>query len=69
MEKFCYWQEEIPHFTNVNFLINKQKICLFRQAEYKLNGKISIFCPFTKENKQECSEYKVSEQFYGENSK
>ena len=36
-----------------------------RQAEYKFNKKTNIFCPYTKEQaEQECSEYKVSKQFY-----
>jgi hypothetical protein len=52
MEKFCYWQEESP--IQFQYLINKQRICLLRENEYKLNEelglnnkKINIFCPFT----------------------
>lgn len=69
MEEFkCYWHENIPQLTNIKFLINKQKICLIRQAEYKLDGKTNMFCPYTKEQaEQECAEYKVSE--YGKISK
>ena len=61
MEEFkCYWHEEVPQLE-LNFLINKQKICLMRQAEYKLDGKTNIFCPYTKEQaEQKCKEYIVS---------
>ena len=61
IDNFCYWHEEVPQLTNINFLINKQKICLLRQAEYKLNGKTNIFCPYNKEQaEKECKEYNVS---------
>lgn len=63
-DNFCYWHENVPQ-SKLNFLITKQKICLMRQAEYKFNKKTNIFCPYTKEQaEQECSEYKVSKQFY-----
>jgi hypothetical protein len=63
MKNFCYWHEQIPQFANLNFLPSAQKICLMRQAEYRLDNKTNIFCPYTKEEaEQECSIYKVSEK-------
>lgn len=49
MENFCYWQEETP----VALPFYKNKICLIRQSEYKIEketgneSKINIICPFT----------------------
>ena len=61
VDNFCYWHENVPQLTNINFLINQQKICLMRQTEYKLDGKTNIFCPYTKEQAEKnCMEYKVS---------
>lgn len=69
MENFCYWQEPIPYGNKLNLLINKQKICLLRQSEYKLEieagitTKTNIFCPYsTIEEAEECAEYKVSKE-------
>ena len=60
INNFCYWHEAAPQLQ-LNFLINKQKICLLRQAEYKLDKKTNIFCPYTKEQaEKECKEYIVS---------
>lgn len=67
MNNFCYWQESPPTLANFMFLQNMQKICLFRQAEYQLDGKTNIFCPYSAEQaKQECKEYIVTEEQNGE---
>ena len=65
MEKFCYWQEDCPNYEQIQFLIKKEKICLFRQNEFQFNNKVNIFCPYENSKKaEECPEYKVSKQFY-----
>lgn len=67
MKNFCYWQESIPYENKLNLLINKQKICLLRQSEYRIENearlerKTNIFCPYsTIEEAEDCAEYRVS---------
>ena len=69
MNNFCYWQEDIPIKNSFTFINNMQKICLFRQSEYRLDGKTNIFCPYLNaEQAEECMEYRVSKE-YGKISK
>ena len=66
-EEFCYWQEAIPDFIQLQYLMKTKKICLLRQAEYRIekeSGKketTNIFCPYANaEQALECMEYRVS---------
>ena len=70
MENFCYWQEDAPNINNQIYKINQQKICLLRLNEYKLIKElevdkagllhnISIFCPYSIEEAENCYEYKL----------
>ena len=66
MENFCYWQEDTPQ-TNIElYELKRQKICLLRLNEYKIQKeleltkygpKISIFCPYNKEDALQCIDY------------
>ena len=67
MDNFCYWQEEMPDYIQLQYLMKLKKICLLRQVEYKIEIEAgikettSIFCPYANaEQANECMEYKVS---------
>ena len=66
MENFCYWQENAPETHKQIYELNKQKICLLRMNEYKiekeagLTSKISILCPYkNNEDALSCIDYSL----------
>lgn len=79
MKNFCYWQEDVPDYIQLQYLKELEKICLLRQMEYRLfkeereaglvnNKDLTIFCPYKNaEQANECMDYKVME--YGKISK
>ena len=56
MKNFCYWQEDVPDYIQLEYLMKLKKICLLRQMEYKIEkesgitNKTNIFCPYTDKN-------------------
>lgn len=66
MNKFCYWQEDIPQYLQIQQLLPfQEKICLFRQNEFQFNKQVNIFCPYVniEEAGKECPEYRVTKYF------
>ena len=75
MKNFCYWQDDAP----ITIPTYQNKICLLREAEYRIEGDIAlskyskrtnIFCPYgNAEEAKCCLDYIVMERLNEEYSK
>ncbi len=65
MNNFCYWQDDAP----ITIPMYKNKICLLREAEYRIDNesgiksKTNIFCPYKNiEEAKCCFDYIIMER-------